>query len=186
MATLIPTTGTTSFDSAGKHRLAGRLAQMLSDDSLWHTVRVGPKQPVSCGRKGQAHFIIKLTTLRNETFAIADHMASAHQEGFAWGDIAVLCADSATMNLLRQRPDPTQAVAPRAQMQWRLQPRRRRHSGDNHEDQQRPGVPRSGATRRGAYACTRRGREGSGACVLCGGDKGNSKTTNYDMRNFSI
>lgn len=99
MATLIPSIGITSFDSAGKHRLAGRLGPMLSGNSLWHTVRVGPKQPVSCGREGQAHFIIKLTTLRNETFAIADHLASAHQEGFAWGDIAVLCADSATMNL---------------------------------------------------------------------------------------
>ena len=56
-------------------------------------------KPVSCGREGQAPVIIKLPTLRDEAFAIADHLASAHQEGFAWGDMAVLCADWATMDL---------------------------------------------------------------------------------------
>lgn len=56
-------------------------------------------KPVSCGREGQAPVIIKLPTLRDEAFAIADHLASAHKEGFAWGDMAVLCADWATMEL---------------------------------------------------------------------------------------
>ena len=56
-------------------------------------------KPLSCGREGQAPIIIKLPTLRDEAFAIADHLASAHQEGFAWGDMAVLCADWATMDL---------------------------------------------------------------------------------------
>ena len=56
-------------------------------------------KPESCGREGQAPVIIKLPTLRDEAFAIADHLASAHQEGFAWGDMAVLCADWATMDL---------------------------------------------------------------------------------------
>ena len=105
MATLIPTTGTASFDSGGKRRLAQRLVQRLSDDSLSGTVRVRPKQ----------------------------------------------------------------AAAPRAQTQRRLPPRRRRHSGDDHEGKQRLGIPRGGAIRRGAHACARRGREGSGAGVLCGG-----------------
>ena len=67
---------------------------------------------------------------------------------------------------------PEQTTAPRAQTQRRLPPRRRRHSGDDHEGQQRPGVPRGGATRRGAHACDGRGQEGSGAGVLCGGDAG--------------
>jgi superfamily I DNA/RNA helicase len=35
-------------------------------------------KPVSCGRDGQAPVIIKLPTLRDEAFAIADHLASAH------------------------------------------------------------------------------------------------------------
>jgi len=56
-------------------------------------------KPVSCGREGQAPIIIKLPTLRDEAFAIADHLASAHKEGFAWGDMAVLCADWATMDV---------------------------------------------------------------------------------------
>jgi hypothetical protein len=56
-------------------------------------------KPVSCGREGQAPVIIKLPTLRDEAFAIADHLGQAHQEGFAWGDMAVLCADWKTMDL---------------------------------------------------------------------------------------
>lgn len=56
-------------------------------------------KPVSCGREGPAPVIIKLPNLRDEAFAIADHLASAHQEGFAWGDMAVLCADWKTMDV---------------------------------------------------------------------------------------
>ena len=56
-------------------------------------------KPVSCGREGPAPIIIKLPTLREEAFAIADHLASAHKEGHAWCDMAVLCADWATMDL---------------------------------------------------------------------------------------
>lgn len=55
-------------------------------------------KPVSCGREGQAPVIIKLPTLRDEAFAIADHLGQAHKEGFAWGDMAVLCADWKTMD----------------------------------------------------------------------------------------
>jgi hypothetical protein len=56
-------------------------------------------KPVSCGREGQEPLIIKLPTLQAEAKAIADHLASAHQEGFAWGDMAVLCADTKTRDL---------------------------------------------------------------------------------------
>ncbi|MBY0409312.1 MAG: NERD domain-containing protein [Burkholderiaceae bacterium] len=56
-------------------------------------------KPVSCGRDGQEPLIIKLPTLQAEAAAIADHLASAHQEGFAWGDMAVLCADAKTRDL---------------------------------------------------------------------------------------
>lgn len=56
-------------------------------------------KPVSCGREGPAPVIIKLPSLRDEAFAIADHLASAHKEGFAWGDMAVLCADWKTMDV---------------------------------------------------------------------------------------
>ena len=76
-------------------------------------------KPVSCGRDGQAPVIIKLPTLRDEAFAIADHLASAHKEGFAWGDMAVLCADWATMDLCAS-----------ALTQRKLPHRMRKRSGD--------------------------------------------------------
>jgi hypothetical protein len=56
-------------------------------------------KPISCGRDGEAPLIIRLPTLRDEAFAIADHMSQAHQEGHAWGDMAILCADWKTMDL---------------------------------------------------------------------------------------
>lgn len=55
-------------------------------------------KPISCGRDGQAPIIIKLPSLREEAFAIADQLGTAHKEGFAWGDMAILCADWATMD----------------------------------------------------------------------------------------
>ena len=56
-------------------------------------------KPISCGREGQAPIIIKLPSLREEAFAIADQLNSAHKEGHAWGDMAILCADWNTMDL---------------------------------------------------------------------------------------
>jgi len=174
MATLIPSIGTSAFDSTGERRLAQRLEQKLDAEYLlWHNVPIGPKQthpdfvvlhprhgllvletkdwkletiqhasliaadllsadgkdddgiplvkPISCGREGQAPIIIKLPTLRDEAFAIADHLASAHKEGFAWGDMAVLCADWATMDLCAS-----------ALAQRKLPHRVRKRSGDYH------------------------------------------------------
>jgi hypothetical protein len=56
-------------------------------------------KPISCGRDGQAPIIIKLPSLREEAFAIADQLSHAHKEGHAWGDMAILCADWKTMDL---------------------------------------------------------------------------------------
>ncbi len=56
-------------------------------------------KPISCGREGQDPIIIKLPSLREEAFAIADHLSGAHREGHAWGDMAILCADWRTMDL---------------------------------------------------------------------------------------
>lgn len=56
-------------------------------------------KPISCGREGQAPIILKLPSLREEAFAIADHLSSAHKEGHAWGDMAILCADWKTMDI---------------------------------------------------------------------------------------
>jgi superfamily I DNA/RNA helicase len=47
--------------------------------------------PISCGRDGEAPLIIRLPNLRAEATKIADLLNAAHQEGHAWGDMAVLC-----------------------------------------------------------------------------------------------
>ncbi|MES2508970.1 MAG: 3'-5' exonuclease [Pseudomonadota bacterium] len=56
-------------------------------------------KPISCGRDGESPLIIRLPTLREEAFAIADHLSQTHKEGHAWGDMAILCADWKTMDL---------------------------------------------------------------------------------------
>ena len=56
-------------------------------------------KPIGCGRDGLAPIIIKLPSLREEAFAIADQLSNAHQEGHTWGDMAILCADWDTMDL---------------------------------------------------------------------------------------
>lgn len=47
--------------------------------------------PISCGRDGEAPLIIRLPNLRAEAAKIADLLNAAHQEGHAWGDMAVIC-----------------------------------------------------------------------------------------------
>ncbi|MBK7120865.1 MAG: NERD domain-containing protein [Comamonadaceae bacterium] len=69
-------------------------------------------KPVSCGREGEAPIIIRLPTLREEAWQVADLLAAAHQEGHAWGDMAVLCPHYGEMDLcadvLRRRHLPHQ------------------------------------------------------------------------------
>ncbi|MDM0002509.1 3'-5' exonuclease [Variovorax sp. J22P240] len=54
--------------------------------------------PVSCGRDGAEPIVIDLPTPREQADRIADLMASAHNEGYAWGDMAVLCRSWALMD----------------------------------------------------------------------------------------
>jgi UvrD-like helicase C-terminal domain/Nuclease-related domain/AAA domain len=56
-------------------------------------------KPISCGREGQEPTIIRLPSLREEAYAIADTLSNTHKEGHAWGDMAILCADYPTMDL---------------------------------------------------------------------------------------
>jgi hypothetical protein len=56
-------------------------------------------KPISCGRDGDPPLIIRLPSLRDEAFAIADELGNAHKEGHAWGDMAILCHDYFTMEL---------------------------------------------------------------------------------------
>ena len=60
--------------------------------------------------RGLEPILIKLPSLREEAYAIADQLSQAHKEGHAWGDMAILCADRNTMdrcsNALHQRKLP--------------------------------------------------------------------------------
>ena len=69
-------------------------------------------QPIGCGREGPAPLIIRLPSIRDEAFKIAELLSTAHQEGHAWGDMAIICRDYATMdecaNALKHRQLPHQ------------------------------------------------------------------------------
>jgi Nuclease-related domain/AAA domain/UvrD-like helicase C-terminal domain len=54
-------------------------------------------QPISCGRDGHAPIVIRLPSLRDEAKEIAERMHSAHQEGRAWNDMAIICRRYAVM-----------------------------------------------------------------------------------------
>jgi len=64
-------------------------------------------QPVSCGREGDEPVVIRLPGPHEEANKIAELLAAAHQEGHAWGDMAVICRRHAEMErcaaMLRQR-----------------------------------------------------------------------------------
>jgi hypothetical protein len=55
-------------------------------------------QPLSCGRDGHPPLVIRLPTLRDEARKIAELLETAHQEGRAWSDMAVICRHHAVMD----------------------------------------------------------------------------------------
>jgi hypothetical protein len=55
-------------------------------------------RPVSCGRDGQAPLVVNLPRASEEASKIAELLAAAHQEGHAWGDMAVLCRDHESLD----------------------------------------------------------------------------------------
>lgn len=55
-------------------------------------------KPISCGREGDAPLIIRLPNLRAEANKIAELLNTAHQEGHAWGDMAVICRHYSEMD----------------------------------------------------------------------------------------
>ena len=54
--------------------------------------------PISSGRDGETPLIIRLPTLRDEAARIAELLNAAHQDGHAWGDMAVICRHHAVMD----------------------------------------------------------------------------------------
>jgi len=53
--------------------------------------------PISCGRDGHQPVVIRLPSLRDELRKIADLLSAAHEQGFAWGDMAIICRKYAVM-----------------------------------------------------------------------------------------
>ncbi len=68
--------------------------------------------PISCGRDGHAPLVIRLPSLRDEATKIAELLSAAHQEGRAWGEMAIICRHYPVMDecaaALRQRKLPHQ------------------------------------------------------------------------------
>lgn len=68
--------------------------------------------PISCGRDGHAPLVIRLPSLRDEATKIAELLSAAHQEGRAWGEMAIICRHYLVMDecaaALRQRKLPHQ------------------------------------------------------------------------------
>jgi superfamily I DNA/RNA helicase len=48
-------------------------------------------RPVGCGRDGPAPMVLRLPTLHREGQEIAAQLAAAHEQGRAWGEMAILC-----------------------------------------------------------------------------------------------
>ena len=48
-------------------------------------------RPVSCGRDGHAPVVIRLPSAREEAVKIAELLGAAHEQGHAWGDMAIIC-----------------------------------------------------------------------------------------------
>jgi superfamily I DNA/RNA helicase len=73
-------------------------------------------KPVSCGRDGTTStygpLIVRLPSLRAEATRVAELLGAAHQEGHAWGDMAIICRHYSEMDecagVLRQRGLPHQ------------------------------------------------------------------------------
>lgn len=55
-------------------------------------------RPVSCGREGEEPLVIRLPKSSDEPGRVAELLANAHEEGHAWGDMAVLCRRQAEMD----------------------------------------------------------------------------------------
>jgi hypothetical protein len=65
-------------------------ADLLADDAQDED-GIALVQPVSCGREGPETVIVRLQTFREEAFKLAELLSAAHQDGHAWGDMAILC-----------------------------------------------------------------------------------------------
>lgn len=71
------------------HRVAAELLQPHEVDEDG----VPLIRPVSGGREGREPLVVRLPNLRDEALTVAQHLQAAHEEGHAWGEMAVICPD---------------------------------------------------------------------------------------------
>jgi hypothetical protein len=69
-------------------------------------------RPISGGRDGHDAVVIRLPTLRDEALKAAELLSAAHEQGVAWGEMAIICRRHSLMEqcaqVLRQRRLPHQ------------------------------------------------------------------------------
>ena len=76
---------------------AGELLKATNDDV--DTDDSPTVTPVGCGRDGDPPLVIRLPTLNAEASEIAERLSQAHQEGFAWSDMAIICRNYNVMDV---------------------------------------------------------------------------------------
>ena len=66
-------------------------AELLTGEDSQDDDGVPLVKPISCGREGPEPVVVRVPSLRDEAIQIAEMLSAAHQEGHAWGDMAVIC-----------------------------------------------------------------------------------------------
>ncbi|MGD9758116.1 MAG: DEAD/DEAH box helicase [Comamonas sp.] len=70
------------------HRVAG---DMLTPEDAKDEDGIPLLKPLSCGREGSEPIVIDLPTLPERAAQVAELLADQHAQGYAWGEMAVLC-----------------------------------------------------------------------------------------------
>ena len=141
--------------------------------------------PVSAGKDGRPPLIIELPSLKEEATKVADLLASAHQQGHPWGDMAILCRhheEAAQCAAALQR----RLASPAAQKGRHFRSERRYRQSHDHARQQGARIRRGGTRRRGRNAGRQAGRDRRSAVVLRGRNESHPGTLHHAERQRRI
>ena len=72
-------------------RTASRIAADLLNPQEQDDDGIPLLRPISCGRDGHPPTVIRLPSLRDEATRIAEILDTAHREGQAWSEMAIIC-----------------------------------------------------------------------------------------------
>jgi superfamily I DNA/RNA helicase len=95
-------------------------SDLLSEDDDQDDDGIPLLKPVHCGRDGPETVITRLQTFREEAFKMAELLTAAHQDGHAWGDMAIICRhtwmrdECVNVLQLRKLPYETRSATPAA------------------------------------------------------------------------